>query len=204
MGADLNKLVKRARSADDRPVVDFHMASELYCVYEYAVVADNAVVGNVDICHEEAVLADHGFVFVACAAADGDVFADDGVVADECLCFLSREFEVLGYRRYGGAGIDANAFTEPCAIPDHGIRADPAVVVNDYVGLNGGKCFNGNVFPDFGIGVDISQLVKTHAFNLCGRCWPSWYPHKPGCCRRSLFRTFSRCRALSVPEGRIG
>src|SRR5690606_3118711 len=73
MGADLNKLVKRARSADDRPVVDFHMAGELYGVYEYAVVADNAVVSDVDIRHEEAVLADHGFVFVACAAADGDV-----------------------------------------------------------------------------------------------------------------------------------
>src|SRR5690606_6437810 len=98
VGADLHELVECACPTDYGPVVNFNVACELNCVNKYAIVTDDAVVSDVDICHQEAVLANHGFVLVARSAAHRDVLADDGIVADKRFRFFSGKLQILWYR----------------------------------------------------------------------------------------------------------
>ena len=83
VGTDANKMVHRTKRAHRRPFFDDDMASKSCGVGEDDVVADDAIMCDVGVGHDQRVIADAGQASALCSAAiDGDKFADGVVVAD--------------------------------------------------------------------------------------------------------------------------
>src|SRR5262245_7558455 len=114
--ADAPERVEGGHPPDGGAVFDDAMPGERGAVDHDDVVADDAVVGDVDVRHEQAVAADHGIGGLARGVMDGRVLPDDGVVADADTGGRARtELQVLGWsggdRAVGGA--DARAGRHP-------------------------------------------------------------------------------------------
>jgi hypothetical protein len=71
------------------------------------------------------------------------------------FCFFASELEVLWYGGHGSSGIDLNIFSKSRAIPDHGIRTDPAAIIDDNIFLNCGEGLDGNIVTNFSLGVNV-------------------------------------------------
>ncbi len=121
--AKVAELVYQSAAADDGVVVDDDFAGELCGVGDDDVVAYAAVVGDVRVGHDQAVVAHDGAPFGGGATVDGDVFAQGGVVAYYGVGFFATEFEVLGYRADDCAGEDGAVASDACAFEDGDVGA---------------------------------------------------------------------------------
>lgn len=99
MSPDVGELVYEASAADDGVIVDDDFAGYLCRIGDNDVVADDTVVGDVRIGHDQAVAAYDGFTFGSGAAVHGDAFAQRGVVAYLRRGVFSLKFHVLGNGR---------------------------------------------------------------------------------------------------------
>ncbi len=83
MRADLAELMDAGETTHDHPVAEFHMAAERREIREHHLVADDAVVRDVCVRHEEIVVADaRDAVALHGAAMHGREFADLIAIAD--------------------------------------------------------------------------------------------------------------------------
>jgi hypothetical protein len=68
------------------------MPSYLYGIYKDAIVPNNAIMGDMNVRHEQAIFPDHGFKLVCRTAAYRHCFTYDSVVANNRLSFFARKF----------------------------------------------------------------------------------------------------------------
>src|SRR5579859_1628770 len=86
MSADAAELVDSAGRADDRPIANCDMAADGRGVSQDGVTPDMRIVREVDVSHQQVVVADGGEHSAALRAAmDGDKFANLIAIADACL-----------------------------------------------------------------------------------------------------------------------
>lgn len=136
------------------PIADFDVSGEGSIVSEDAAIANDAIVGDVDVCHEQAIFANFGFPAVGCAFVECAALADDGSAADEKFGEFAPIFEVLRDAGDDCAGVDFHIIANPCAVADGYVISDPAIVTDLHVLLNVGERQNGAVVPDFGVRMD--------------------------------------------------
>ena len=83
MRADLHELVDGGKSPDDHPLADLDMPAQGGAVGEDGLVADDAVVGDMCVRHQQDVIAQpRDALIVGRAAVDGTALAEDVAVAD--------------------------------------------------------------------------------------------------------------------------
>lgn len=102
--ADADELMRAAETGDDDVVSDVDVAGEHGGVGQDVVVAELAIVGDVGVGEEEVVVPDGGGLAGAGGAVEGDVFAEDVVVADDQAGGFAGVFQVLAFDADGGEG----------------------------------------------------------------------------------------------------
>lgn len=135
-------------SAEEGTVGDFDIAGQKRVVDEGDVIADGAVVGEVNASHEVVVVAEGGRCSGAGAAVNGDVFADgiagaDPDVADDA----GLEGGVLGF------------CADDCSITDFIVGTDRGVSGYNGMGLNLAAVPDLNVLIDNDAGTDLAILT---------------------------------------------
>ena len=142
--ADVGELVRQGAAADDGPVRHFCFAGEGGMAHQDAVAADLAVMGDMDIGHNERVAAHFGQELAAGlrAAVDGCAFADGHPVADLHPSHLTFVLEVLRDGAHDRAREDGAVAAHLHIGEDDGVReelaaiADFDVVVDEDVGTD--------------------------------------------------------------------
>ena len=137
------------------PVADLDLAGQRHAVGDDAVTADHVVVGDVDVGHEQVVVAHDRLAARRRAAADGHILADVVVVADLGRRDLASEFQILRQAGDGGCGVYPASFADARPVVDHGTGPDPAVVADDDVARHVSKRLYGHVPADLGIGMNV-------------------------------------------------
>ena len=116
------------------------------------VVADEHVVREVAIGHQQAIrthLCDHAILGTA---IDCDALPNDGSIPNlDGGCF-AREFQILWHGADDGTGKYLARITQRGVAVDDRVWANPAVCANDCVALNEGKRLNHRPGTDGGIG----------------------------------------------------
>ncbi len=154
------------QSAQNGIIAHLDMTGEGGAVGHDDMIADDTVMGNMGICHEQIVAADNGLPgAVAGAAMHGDRLADGVAVTDLQGRFLSLELEILrrcAYRR---------ELVDPVLFPDFGPIANDHVRRNDRP-VTYRRAFTNDriradldVFPDFGTRMNDCRLVNHHFFS---------------------------------------
>src|SRR5690606_37836494 len=144
VGADRDELVHQHVAGEDRPVPHHHMAGEGGIVDQDAVIAHHAIVTDVDVGHQQVVIADGGLApILHGAAVDGDPLADDVVVADHQPRGFALVLEVRGVLPHGGKLVDAV------------MGADHGGALDDHVGADLGIVADGDVRADDGPGTHL-------------------------------------------------
>ena len=92
MHADFDELVYRTASPHDGPFIDRDVARYLNVVGDDDVVPDRAVMCNMYISHQKAILADFRNFFIYGPPIDGDAFPDGGMVSNFNAGFFTLEF----------------------------------------------------------------------------------------------------------------
>jgi len=96
VSADANKLMHGAKTAENRVLAHGDMSGEGRIVDHDYMVGELAVVGDMRADHQEAVGTDAGDTTAALGARiDGDVFANDSVIADFEPCIFAVIFQIL-------------------------------------------------------------------------------------------------------------
>ena len=146
MAAETAELVHAAEGPHGGVVLDDHVPGQRGGVAEDEVVAQDTVVGDVHVGHQQVVVPDLSERPAARGAAvDGDELADAVVVADDDLAVLATELQVLRDEPQAGEGKDAVAAADADGAFDDGVGAD--------FGL----------FADLDLGADHSVRPDAHA-----------------------------------------
>src|SRR5438045_6494592 len=143
----------RDETADDRAIVDGHVPRHLHPVRHDHVVADHAVVGDVDVRHQKAPLADGGFAGRGAAAIDGRVFANDGAATDFDPGLFALVLEILRVVADHGAVADLDAFPDAGVALEHRVRRDGASVADRHLGADDA------VRPDRDVGAELGGRI---------------------------------------------
>ena len=119
-------------ASDYRPVVYHRLAGKTNIAGEYAMVADDAVVCDVNVRHDKGVVADPGDELAAGlgAAVDGCAFADCDIVPEFDVCDFTFVLEVLGDRPDHCPGEYVAVATHLYVLENGGVREDPAAVAD--------------------------------------------------------------------------
>ena len=115
------------------------MSGQRSIIGKYAVAADNAVVGNMHIGHNEVVVADNRFARSRGTAVYRAAFADDIVVANLDSGVLAVELQILRDGGYDGTWKDLAVLTDTGSWKDCHIRTNPRVVADDDILIYGGE-----------------------------------------------------------------
>ena len=81
MRTDFYKLVDSRQSRDNTIITDLHMTCQCNAIHKNDMVSYDAIVRDVHISHDKAVLTDHCFAIGFGSAIDGYTFAYRGTVA---------------------------------------------------------------------------------------------------------------------------
>ena len=150
MLSDMGELMHHGASAENRPVVDIGLAGNSHVTHEDAMLAHAAVMRDMDIRHNEGVVADLGNAFSAGlgAAVDSSALADGHVIANLDVCDFTVELEILGNCRNDCAGEDFAMLTY-LRIRKDGCMGIYLGIITDF-----------DVFVDKRIGPDLHVLTE--------------------------------------------
>ena len=127
MHSNAAELMHTRKRADRRMIFDQDMAGERSCVGHDDMVAQNTVVADVRIRHQEIVIPDPGVTAAAARSTmDIHVFTKNIVIADRQECFFAFEFQILGIQTDCRKRIEAIAFTNLRRPLDHDMRFETA------------------------------------------------------------------------------
>jgi hypothetical protein len=139
----------------------------LHGVYKDAVITDHAIMRNVHVCHQQAILTDNSFHFIGCAAADGHILPDHRVITDMVSVFSPANFKSCGIEETEAPGNILTFLPKSCAIPNNGSSTNPTVVINHNIFLNGCKRLNGTLLPILASGCTLAN--GNRLMSLCGK-----------------------------------
>ena len=92
---DVEELVEQTCCRNDGTVVDYHFSCKLRRVADDASVADDAVVSDVHILHQQVAVTYYRLTLRSSTATDGDVLANRIVIANFASGFLALELQIL-------------------------------------------------------------------------------------------------------------
>ena len=97
MTADLGELMSLGPTSDNRPVINNGLAGDADKADKDAVIADHAVVGHVNVGHQQCVAADlrHALAAGLGATVDRHALADGDIVTDLNVCDLTLVLKIL-------------------------------------------------------------------------------------------------------------
>src|SRR5690606_35928834 len=89
VSSDFTKLVHQRETAEDCPITDMHMASQGGVINQNTVIADHAVVTNMNVSHQQIIIANGSLAAVLNGTAmNGDAFTNNVVVTNhQASCF---------------------------------------------------------------------------------------------------------------------
>lgn len=139
MRANMRELMHERSSADDGVVIHNDLARQLRGVGHNDIIMQDTVVRHVAVSHNEVVVANDGFSLARRSAMDCDELTEDTVVADDSVCLLAAELEILRYAA------------------DHGVRKDMTIIPDDHIVIDIGKGINSDILAYLRFRADISQ-----------------------------------------------
>jgi hypothetical protein len=163
---DMAKLMHRCQPAEDDPAPNVHMTTERRAVRENHIIAHDAIVTNVRICHEQAIASNDRSAGLGCCPIECDELADDGVVADFKSRGLSFEFEVLRKTTDGCHRMDPALPPDAAAAVNHSVRSDRRPFTDGDIILDHSKWANLHAIANRGFGAhDCTRInVNRHYF----------------------------------------
>jgi hypothetical protein len=161
--------VDRRQSAEDDVVFQFDVPGEGDSVGEHAVFPDEAIMGHVDVGHEQRAGTNFSHMGSFRAPVQGDVFTHDDPVTELHEAVLTIVFKVLRHRPNYCAREDFTAFANAGPIHDGHVRPNPSVVSDDNVLGDGRERLHGDILPDFSIGMNVSQPLP-----ISIEIWQNW------------------------------
>ncbi|MNR10881.1 hypothetical protein D3C85_1271540 [compost metagenome] len=188
------ELVHAGKAAQDHPVTDVHVAGQRRVVGEDGVVADLAVVRQMDIGHDPVVVADAGHAAILRGAdVEGAEFADGVVVADFQPCRLARVLLVLRHRTQRTELENAVVLANAGMAFDHHVRADPGAAVDADIGADDAVC------ADFDVGGDL-RPVSDDGSRMNGHAYTSRFAHMICASHATWPSTRARALYLAMPR----
>ena len=155
MAAYMGELMAQYSSAENSEVVDDDLSGYLRRIGDNDVIAQFAIVGDMYVSHEQAVIPDNGFPFRCGSTVYSYIFAQGGVVSYFGSCFFSLEFEILWNGRNDGSREDGAIFTDTGAFENGRIWHNTGSVADDDIFVNSNKRPYFYVFTDLCIGIYI-------------------------------------------------
>ena len=156
VAAHMQELVEQARCRDDGAVINDDLSGKFRGVADDAAVADDTVMTDMHVLHQQIAIANHGLALRCCAAADGDVLANGVVVTYLAGRHLALELQVLGFRRDAGSREELVIVSDACPEMDGDIVQELVVVANDHVFVNHAERAYHVVVAKFGLRVNDS------------------------------------------------
>lgn len=154
MRSDVAELVNQAATTNDSEVVDFHFTGKLACIADNNVVADDTIVSDVAVGHNETVAAYYCAALSRSTAVYGHTFAQYGVVADDSSCLLALEFQILGNGTDDRAGENGNPCADTSAFENCDIAANACTRADFDVAVNCGEWTDNHVVGNLSFGID--------------------------------------------------
>jgi hypothetical protein len=141
------------------------MTCHLGIVAHDTVAPDDAIMGDMAVRHDKAIVAHHSLPSVFGAAVDCNELPDGGIVSDFHTGFFTFKFEVLRSCRDYGSGENPAVFTDSCTIHDGYIAANPGAFADFYILVNDRKRINFDVGCDAGVMMNIGMWMN-HSYLL--------------------------------------
>lgn len=146
--ANADELLGGAVARKDHVVLKSAMAADEGPVREDAAIANDAIVSDMAVHHEEIVITDDSFHGVGGAAMNGHLFAEDVAIADFDAGRLVVIFEMLRPFAQDSAGIDEVASAEGHGPEEIRAGADDAIIADGHGAIDDGE------------GADLDVLAK--------------------------------------------
>jgi hypothetical protein len=131
---DAAELLHRREPAQNDAVADIDMAAQLGAVGESHIIPDPAIVADVAVGHEEAARPDFGdAVALGAAQAEGNAFADHGVLADDKARACRIVAADLRFAAQHGIGMNNATRADHRAAHDDRMRYQPHPVAQPHI-----------------------------------------------------------------------
>jgi hypothetical protein len=127
-----------------------------------------AVVGNMAVSHNQAVITYGCFPAVSCTPVDGNKFTDGGITADLSRCFFTCKFQILWNGAQYSSGKNATVFADPRTIHDGNITADPGTLTDHYITMDHRKRIDFYIRSDPSIGINIGKWMRHYLIFAAG------------------------------------
>src|SRR5690348_7803277 len=111
-------------------------------IRKYAVITYFAIVGNMRISHDKAVIAYLCFILISGTSVYGNAFADGGIVTNNGQSFFALKFQILWNSRDNRAGKYPAILAYPRPFHNGDIGGYPRAFTNFHILMNGCKWIN--------------------------------------------------------------
>ncbi|MNP13907.1 hypothetical protein D3C76_1062070 [compost metagenome] len=161
MRTNVAVLVDQGVARQDRPVPHVHMAGQRRVVDQDAMIANDTVVTDVRIGHDQVVVTDRGFRTVLHGATvNGHAFADHIVIADHQTRRFTLVLEVRGVFADRGKLVDAVVPADAGRALEHHMRADDRALPDLDIGAYDRPRADLDAIGQFGRGIDDGPRIN--------------------------------------------
>src|SRR6187431_3061583 len=95
MISDLDKLMNSYKSTNDYVVPDMNMSCQVYIIGKDRMRSNDAIVCNMHICHQKAIIPYRSFKTCFCTAIDRAVFSDGHIITNFQKRTFTSELKIL-------------------------------------------------------------------------------------------------------------
>lgn len=153
VAADVSELVDQSAATDDCAWIDNDLTGHLYRVRHDHTVTDITIVSHVAVSHDEAVLADLGYLLRGSCAVYGHTLVELCAIANLDGSVLALELEVL----WGSS--DTSAREDVTVLADASTRKDSYIVLDDGAIANDGVTIDARERSDLYAFADLSTFL---------------------------------------------
>src|SRR5690348_2137710 len=139
MRTNANKLLYSGKTSQYYVVANTDVSCQGSVVRKNAMIAYFAVVSNMRISHDKAVVAYLGFILIYCTPVDSNTFTYSCIITNYSKRIFSAKFQILGNSRYNGAWKYATVFTYAGTLHNGYIRSYPGTFTYFHILMNSGK-----------------------------------------------------------------
>ncbi len=151
------------------------MSSQRDAVGQDTMIADKAVVRDVDVGHQQIVRTDHRFSRRGGTTIDRDILPDGRMIADLSSGLFACELQVLRDRGNNSAWEYSNMLSDPCTRENGDVASDPGALTDLDILVDDGERIDLNILADLRLRVDPIQCL--HRLRLDGSGFVSWPVH---------------------------
>src|ERR1700681_3801778 len=138
MPANFYKLVNGTHAAKNGIILNDHMTRQVRIVAHHAPVTYTAIMRNMTISLNEAIVSDRSLFPFFRSAVYGYKFADGGIISDENIGILALKFQILRNGCNYGTRENPAVFTDTCAFHNGYIGANPCTLAYFHILVDDG------------------------------------------------------------------